>query len=413
MTIAKELIDQLLADYQNPQDLLGEQGLLKQLTKAIVERCLEAEMETHLGYKKNEREVALLNGDRSPAKSRDNSRNGYSRKNLKGEFGHIQIEVPRDRQSEFEPQLIKKGQTRFEGFDEKILSLYARGMTLRDIQSQLWEMYGVEVSTTLISSVTDAVIEEVKQWQSRPLDSVFAIVYFDCLFVKVRENNSVINKAIYLALGVNLAGEKELLGMWIAKSEGAKFWLSVLTQLQNRGLKDIFIACIDGLSGLVEAIEGAYPQTKVQLCMVHMVRNSMRYVSYKDRKELAGDLKSIYTAATEVDAELNLELFAEKWDEKYPIITKSWRSHWANVIPLFSFPPEIRRIIYTTNAIESVNACLRKVTKNHRIFPHDEAVFKVIYLAIENISKKWTMPLPNWKPALNRFALEFEGRLPL
>jgi len=286
-------------------------------------------------------------------------------------------------------------------------------MSVRDIQAQLSELYGAEVSPGLISNVTDGVIEEAKTWQARSLETVYPIVWFDALVVKVRENNRVINKAIHLALGVNLTGTKELLGLWIAQAEGAKFWLGVLSELKNRGVQDVLIACIDGLSGFAEAIETVYPETRVQLCMVHLVRNSLRYVCYKHRKEVAADLKLIYTAATEIEAELNLELFAEKWDTHYPTISKSWRNHWLQVIPMFVFPQDIRRAIYTTNAIESVNMTLRKVTRNHRIFPNDEAVLKVVYLAIRNIAKKWTMPIKDWKPALNRFAIEFEGRLPV
>ncbi len=290
--------------------------------------------------------------------------------------------------------------------------LYARGMTTRDIQAQLQELYAVEVSPTLISNVTEAGMDEVRQWQTRPLESLYPIVYVDCLVVNVRENQRVINKALYLVLAVNLEGHKELLGMWIAQSEGAKFWLSVLTELQNRGVKDIFIACVDGLTGLAEAIETVYPQTRVQLCMVHLMRNSLHYVSHKHMKEVASDLKAIYSASTETEAEFNLELFAEKWDGLYPTISKSWRAHWNRVIPLFAFPEDIRKVIYTTNAIESVNMTLRKVTRNHRIFPSDEAVYKVVYLAMRNIAKKWTMPIHDWKPALNRFAVEFAERFP-
>lgn len=402
MTIKKEIIDELLSDYTNPAEILGETGLLKQLTQAIVERCLETEMAEHLNSPKYERE----------GKGRSNRRNGHSSKNLKGEFGQVEITVPRDRNSQFEPQIVKKGQTRLDGFDEKILALYARGMTVRDIQAQLQEMYGVEVSPTLISNVTDAVIDEVKVWQSRPLENVYPIVWLDALVVKVRENNRVINKAVHLALAVNLSGHKELLGIWLTQNEGAKFWLSVLTELQNRGVKDIFITCIDGLTGLAEALETVYPQTRVQLCIVHVIRNSLRYVSYKHYKEICADLKLIYTAVNEAEAELNLELFAEKWDTLYPMISKSWRNHWAKIIPFLAFPQDIRRVIYTTNAIESMNMTLRKVTRNHRIFPNDEAVLKVVYLALQNLSQKWTMPIRDWKAALNRFAIEFEGRIP-
>lgn len=402
MPIRRELIDELLKDYPDSQDILAEDGLLKQLTKAVIERCLETELDTHLGYPKHARQ----------GNATGNRRNGQSQKTLKGEQGQVDIEVPRDRDGSFEPQLVKKGQTRLDGFDDKIIALYARGMTTRDIQAQLQDLYGVEVSATLISNVTEAVLDEVRQWQTRPLEALYPIVYFDCLVVKVRENQQVVNKAVYLALGVNLSGYKELLGMWIAQNEGAKFWLAVLTELQNRGVKDIFIACVDGLTGFPHAIEAAYPQTRVQLCMVHLVRTSLRYVSYKHMKEVATDLKAIYSASTEADAELHLELFAEKWDARYPSISKIWRAHWAQVIPLFAFSEDIRKVIYTTNAIESMNMTLRKVTRNHRIFPSDEAVFKVVYLAVRNLSKKWTMPIHDWKPALNRLAVEFAERFP-
>lgn len=402
MPIRRELIDELLKDAENPQDILGEDGLLKELSKVVIERALEAELDTQLGYPKHARKGNFSS----------NARNGHSQKTLKGELGQMQIAVPRDRQTEFEPQLIKKGQTRLAGLDEKIIALYACGMTTRDIQAQLQELYGVEVSATLISNVTEAVIDEVRQWQARPLEGLYPMVYVDCLVVKVRENQRIINKALYLVLGVDLEGQKDLLGMWLAQTEGAKFWLAVFTELQNRGVKDIFIACVDGLPGLPEAIESVYPQTRVQLCMVHMVRNSLRYVSYKHMKAVATDLKAIYSAATEAEAEFNLELFAEKWDGFYPSISKSWRAHWSRVIPLFAFSEDIRKVIYTTNAIESVNMTLRKVMRNHRIFPSDEAVYKVVYLAIRNIAKKWTMPIRDWKPALNRFAIEFAGRFP-
>lgn len=402
MTIRRDLIDELLKECTDPKELLAEGGFLKQLTGALIERCLEAEMEEHLGYPKH--------GKRSEAKG--NARNGTSRKTLKGSQGEISIAVPRDREASFEPVLIPKHQTRLEGFEEKILALYARGMTTRDIQAQIHELYGVEVSPTFISNVTEAVLDEVRQWQNRPLQAVYPIVYVDCLVVKVRENQRIINKALYLALGVDMEGQKELLGMWLGHNEGAKFWLSVFTEVQNRGLKDIFIACVDGLTGLPEAIETLYPRTQVQLCMVHLVRNSLKYVSYKHRKEVAADLKLIYSAATESEAQVYLDLFAEKWDRQYASISKMWRAHWSHVIPLFAFPEDIRKVIYTTNAIESVNMSLRKVTRNHRLFPSDEAVYKVIYLAMQNIAKKWTMPIRNWVPALNCFAIEFGERFP-
>ncbi len=401
MTFRPELIDELLKDYKNPTDLMGEGGIFKQLTKALIERCLNAEMDTHLEEQQIEEPEAK------------NRRNGKSRKTIKGEFGSAEIAVPRDRNGDFEPIIVKKGQTRFDGFDDKILSLYARGMTTRDIQAQLEDLYGVEVSHALISNVTEAVEEERKAWQNRVLDAVYPIMFLDALVVKIRHNGRVVNKSVYLALGVNMEGQKELLGIWIAESESSKFWLGVMTELQNRGVKDIFIACTDGLTGFPAAIEAVFPQTTVQLCIVHMVRNSLNYVPYKDRKEVAADLKKVYGAATEEQAEQALDEFAQKWDEKYPSISKSWINHWERIVPFFAFPTDIRKAIYTTNAIESMNMTLRKVLRNHRTFPTDESAMKVIYLAINNISKKWTMPIRNWKNALNRFAIEFEGRFPM
>jgi putative transposase len=408
MTLRPELLDELLKEYKNPEDLLGEGGILKQLTKALIERCLNAELDTHL-----QEEKANLPEPETDEPKPKNRRNGHSKKTIKGEFGQTDISVPRDRNSEFEPIIVPKGQTRFNGFDDKILSLYARGLTTRDIQAQLQDLYGVEVSHALISNVTEAVETERLEWQNRSLDAVYPIVYFDALVVKVRHEGRVINKAIHLALGVNLAGHKELLGLWMTTNESSKFWLSILTELQNRGLKDMFIACVDGLTGFPEAIEAVFPQTRVQLCIVHLVRNSLSYVSYKDRKALAADLKKVYGAATEAAAEQALVEFGERWDKQYPTISKSWLNHWQRVIPFFTFPADIRKAIYTTNAIESLNMTLRKVLKNHRVFPTDEAAMKVVYLALGNVSKKWTMPIRDWKAALNRFAIEFEGRFPL
>lgn len=403
MTVSNELIDRLLADYKKPEDLIGEHGLLKQLTKKLVERALEVEMAEHLGHGRNE-PVA------NPA---GNTRNGKSKKTLKGEFGELPIEIPRDRHGSFEPQIIPKHQTRWTGFDDKILSLYARGMTVREIQGHLEEIYGAEVSPTLISSVTDAVIDDVKAWQSRPLDALYPIIYLDCIHVKTRDSGTVRMKAVYLALGINLAGEKELLGIWIAQTEGAKFWLQVVTELKNRGVQDIFIACVDGLKGFPEAIEAVYPKTAVQLCIVHMMRYSLNYVSWKLRKAVAADLRLIYTAANVEEGETRLAEFEAKWGADYSSIVQSWRRNWVRIIPFFDYPPEIRRIIYTTNAIESVNMSLRKVTKNRGSFPSDEALLKLFYLALMNISQKWTMPLLNWKAALNRFTIMFEERMPI
>ena len=331
--VPRELLDSLLADYRKPEDLIGENGLLKQLTKLLVEKALEAEMADHLGHGKNE-------PVENPA---GNTRNGKSRKTLKGEFGELPIEIPRDRHGTFEPQLIPKHQTRWTGFDEKILSLYARGMTVREIQSHLEEMYGTEVSPTLISSVTDAVIEEAKAWQSRLLDSIYPIVYLDCIHVKVRDG-SVRVKAVYLAIGLNMAGEKEVLVLWIAQTEGAKFWLQVVTELKNRGVQDVFIACVDGLKGFPEAIEAIYPRAAVQLCVVHMVRHSLNYVSWKMRKAVAADLRRIYTSATADEAEQMLGEFEDKWDDAYLPISQSWRRNWSRITPFFDYPPEIRKV---------------------------------------------------------------------
>ena len=401
MTIDNELIDKLLKGYKKPEDLIGENGLLKQLTKQLLERAMSAEMTAHVGYEKHE---AI--GDNT-----GNSRNGTSAKTLKGSFGTMPIEVPRDRNGTFEPQIIEKHQTRFIGFDENIISLYARGLSTREIQQNLQEIYHVEVSPALISNVTEEVIEEVKAWQNRQLDGVYPIVYMDAIQFKVRDSGHVRNKAVYLAIGVTMEGLKEVLGLWIAQTEGAKFWLQVVTELKNRGVKDIFIACVDGLKGFPEAIESVFPQTVVQLCIVHLVRHSLNYVGWKERREVATDLKTIYTSATDTEAEQRLKEFSVKWDGRYPMIYKSWRSNWDRVIPFFAHPMEIRRVIYTTNAIESLNMSLRKVTKARGSFPNDEAVFKLLYLALRNIAKKWTVPVPDWKGALNRFAILYENRL--
>ena len=338
-------------------------------------------MADHLGYEKHAHE----------GRGSGNSRNGTRRKILKGDQGEMPLEVPRDRNGDFEPQLIPNGQSRIPGFDEKIISLYARGMTTREIQGHLEELYGVEVSPTLISNITAVVLEEVKAWQSRPLDAIYPILYLDALQVKIRDEGTVSNKAIYLALGINLGGEKELLGLWISQTEGAKFWLGILTELKNRGLQDVFIACVDGLSGFPEAIETVYPQTQVQPCIVHMVRNSLKYVSWKQRKAVATDLKAIYKAATIEEAELALDTFAETWDRQYPTISRQWREQWERLSGFFAYPEEIRKVIYITNAIESLNSCLRKIIKHRRVFPNDDAATKLIYLAVQNIAKKWTI----------------------
>jgi len=402
MATTEQLLDVLMKDYKKPEDLIGENGLLKQLTKRLLERAMQAELTEHLGYEKH-----------SPqGKNSGNSRNGGYKKTITGDFGNLEVTTPRDRNSTFEPVILPKGETRFTGFDDKIISMYSRGMTTRDIQGHLQEIYGIDVSPSLISQVTDAVSEEVLLWQNRPLDEVYPIIYLDAVRIKVRHDSRVINKAVYLAIGVNMDGIKEVLGMWTAENEGAKFWLQVVTELKNRGVKDIFIACVDGLKGFPEAIESIFPKTQIQLCIVHMVRHSLNYVSWKQRKEVAADLKTIYQATTVELAERNLEAFATKWDASHPSIAKSWRNNWERIIPLFSYPNDIRKAIYTTNAIESLNMSLRKVTKNRGHFPSDEAMFKLIYLALKNIAKKWTMPIKDWKSALNQFSILFEGRMP-
>ncbi len=355
----------------------------------------------HLGYEKHE-----VAGHGS-----GNSRNGASRKRLKGDFGTLEIEVPRDRVASFEPQMVAKGQTRWHGFDDRILSLYARGMTTREIQGHLEEMYQVEVSPTLISNVTEAVMEEVKAWQSRPLDAVYAIVYLDALVVKMRIEGRVENRAVYVAIGITLEGQKEVLGLWTSANEGAKFWLQVLTELHNRGVKDIFIACVDGLKGFPQAIQTVFPKTTVQLCIVHMVRASLNFVNWRQRVEVAADLKTIYRAATEQEAERQLEQFALKWDKKYPTISALWRRNWLGITPFFQFPAEVRKIIYTTNAIESLNMSLRKAIKTRGAFPSEDAALKVMYLALRNLAARWKH-IQGWREALNRFVLLWEARFP-
>lgn len=371
----------------------------RMLKKVTVETALSAELDEHLGY------------ERHQSSDNPNSRNGYSSKHLMTDDGTVEVAIPRDREGSFEPQLVKKQQTRLTAMDEKIHCLYAKGMTTREITAAFKEMYDADVSAGLISKVTNAVLEQVIIWQSRPLDPVYAIVYLDCIVVKVRQDKRVINKSVYLALGVNLEGQKELLGLWLSENEGAKFWLSVLTELQNRGVKDILIACVDGLKGFPEAIQTVYPQAKVQLCIVHMVRHSLKFVSWKDYKALTSDLKAIYKSVTEEDALLSLEHFGERWDGLYPQISRSWLQNWEHINTLFDYPEDIRKAIYTTNAIESLNSVLRKVTKKRKLFPTDDAVKKVMYLAIQEASQKWTMPIRNWKTALNRFMIEFEDRI--
>jgi putative transposase len=364
---------------------------------------MNAEMTNHLGYEKHQAESVKTS----------NSRNGKSQKTVKTEIGDISINVPRDRNSEFEPQIVKKHQRRFDGFDDQIISMYAHGMTTRDIQGHLKDIYGVEVSPDLISDVTNAVIDDVREWQNRPLDNIYPVIFLDALVVKGRTDGKVINKSVYTAIGINMQGNKEVLGLWISETEGAKFWLGIITELSNRGIKDILIACIDGLKGFPEAINSVFPKTRIQLCIVHMIRNSTKYVSYKERKIICSDLKCIYEASSEREGLEALDSFSEKWDKKYPMISKSWRNNWENLNEFYAYPSDIRKAIYTTNAIESLNSSLRKVTQKRSAFPTDDAIYKVLYLALNNVSKKWTMPIRNWGAALNQFAIHFGDRVPM
>ena len=402
MPIRTDLIDELLKDYTSPQDILGEDGLLKQLTKAVVERALGAELTHHLGYEPGD--VA--------AKEGENCRNGHTSKTIVTDHGPIEIEVPRDRDASFEPQLVRKRQRRLAGFDDKIISMYAHGMSVRDIQHHLEQIYGVEVSPELISSVTDAVLDEVRAWQARPLDAVYPILYLDALFVTTREGGRAAKRAVYVALGVRMDGYKEVLGLWIAETEGAKFWLGVLTELKNRGVRDVFVACVDGLTGFADAIEAAFPHTLVQSCVVHQVRNSLAFVSYRDRKAVASALRPIYNAATAEAGYAAIDEFEARWGARYPTIARGWRANWARLSTLFEFPEPIRRAIYTTNAVESLNATLKRVVRNRALFPNDEAVMKLMYLGLRNASRNWTRPIQNWKAALNHFAIMFEDRIP-
>jgi putative transposase len=402
MAISKEVLDELLKDYKGPDDITGPDGLIKQLTKALVERAMQAEMTEHLGYE---------SGDKGEKKA-DNRRNGKSKKTLRSDQGPLEIEVPRDREGSFEPEIVPKHQREFKGFDDKILSMYARGMTTREIAGHLKDIYGIDVSPELISRVTDSVQAMLEEWRTRELEPMYPVVFLDALSVKIRDDGHVVKKSIYLALAITLEGRKELLGMWIDQHEGAKFWLGVLSELKNRGVKDILIAAVDGLSGFPDAIKTIYPQTQVQLCIVHMIRNSVRFVSFKDRKAVTAALRPIYTAANEEQALAALDAFAGEWDARYPMISRSWKTRWTEVAPFLSYPEEIRKVIYTTNAIESVNYSLRKVTNNRLSFPNSDAVMKLVFMALQNIAKKWTMPIREWNRALGQLAILFGDRVP-
>ena len=406
MTIDLKLIDKMLVDYKSADEIIGKDGLLKQLMKALLERAMQVEMNTHLGYEKHD-----PSGNNS-----GNSRNGVTSKTLLGEFGELQLDTPRDRNGSFEPKIVAKGQKRFEGFDAKIISMYARGMSVRQIQQHLEEMYGVEVSAQLISNVVDGIVDLVSIWQSRPLDRVYAVIWLDAIYVKLRESGHVVNKAIYVAIGLNMQGHKEALGLWTGKegsnAEGAKFWLHVLTELNNRGVKDVFVVCVDGLTGFPDAIQTIFPKAEVQLCVVHMMRNSLNYASWKQRRAVAADLKPIYQSSTVEEAELRLDEFAVKWDGTYPTISQMWRRNWENLKPFYAYPADIRKVIYTTNAVESLNMSLRRVIKTRGSFPNQESAFKLLYLALENVAKNWTMPVQDWKAALQRFSIMFGDRVP-
>jgi len=403
MAISKEVLDELLKDYKGPEDITGPDGLLKQLTKALVERAMDAEMTMHLGYEKSNQ----------AEKDTTNRRNGKTKKTLRSDQGPLEIEVPRDREGEFEPEIVPKHQREFKGFDDKILSMYARGMTTREIAAHLKEIYGTEVSPELISRATDSVKELLEDWRSRTLERFYPILFLDALVINVREDGKVVKKSIYMALAINLEGHKELLGLWIDQAEGAKFWLRILNELKNRGLQDVLIAAVDGLTGFPEAIAAVFPKTEVQLCIVHMVRNSLKFVPFKDRKAIAADLRKIYTAPSEEVAVDELEAFSNRWDSRYPMISRSWKSKWSDLTPFFKFPEPIRKVIYTTNAIESLNFSVRKVTKNRQSFPTADAAMKLVFMALQNISTKWTMPIRDWGAALNQFAILYGDRVPL
>jgi transposase-like protein len=403
MAISKEILDELLKDYKGPDDITGPDGLLKQLTKAVIERAMQAEMTAQLGYEKSD----------LAAKPTKNRRNGKSKKTLRSDQGPLDIEIPRDREGEFEPVIVPKYQREFKGFDDKILSMYSRGMTTREIAEHLKDIYGTDVSPELISRATDSVKDLLEEWRSRPLERFYPVLFLDALVINVKDDSHIAKKSIYLALAIRMDGKKELLGLWIDQNEGAKFWLGILTELQNRGVQDILIAAVDGLTGFPEAINAVFPQTEVQLCMVHMVRNSLKYVPYKDRSKVAADLKTIYSSATEEMASVALDAFSEKWNSKYPTISRSWQAKWPEIVPFLKFPAVIRKAIYTTNAIESVNYTIRKVTRNRQSFPTTDAALKLVFMALQNISKKWTMPIWDWGAALNQFAIIYGSRVPL
>ncbi|KXJ04642.1 Transposase for insertion sequence element ISRM3, partial [Exaiptasia diaphana] len=401
MPISNDILDQLIGKAKTEEDLFGKDGLIKELSSKLVNRILENELTTELGFEKN-----------SKSDKKSNYRNGKSQKTVKTDNGEITIDVPRDRNGDFEPTLIPKRKTRLSGLNDQVLKLYGKGMTVRDIESFLLELYGTEVSRDLISTITDGVMDEVQEWRNRPLESVYPIVYIDGFVAKCRHEGSVTNRTVYVIYGINMEGYKDVLGLYIDGTEGAKYWLNVLTELKNRGLDDIFLLCADGLKGLPESVEAVYPKAIFQTCIVHMVRNSLNYVPWEERKEVAKDLRNIYQADTVALAADALDDFELKWGDRFPAIVRSWRNNWSKVIPFFDYPKDIRKVIYTTNIVESLNRVLRKSVKTRGHFPTEDALYKVLYLAISGSAKKWTMPIQNWKAALNQFAIMFEDRFP-
>jgi transposase-like protein len=403
MAITKEVLDELMKNYRGPDDITGTDGLLKQLSKALIERAMQVELTEQLGYEK---------GDQSK-KTTENRRNGSSKKQLRSDQGPMDIDVPRDRNGEFEPMIVPKHQREFKGFDDKILSMYSRGMTTREIAGHLKEIYGTDVSPELISRATDSVKDLLDEWRNRPLEAFYPVLFLDALVIPVKDDSRIQKKAFFLALAIRMDGQKELLGLWAEQNEGAKFWVGILNELKNRGLQDILIAAVDGLSGFADAINAVFPKAEVQLCMVHMVRNSLKFVPYKDRKAVASDLKKIYLSPSEETARSALDAFAETWDSKYPMIARSWRTKWPEIVPFLKFPEVIRKAVYTTNAIESLNYSIRKVTRNRQSFPTTEAAMKLVFMALQNISKRWTMPIRDWGAAVNQFAIIYGDRVPL
>ena len=405
MELTSQMIEQLKADLSEAKtysDLMGKDGAIKKLLGKSIEQMLESELTEHLGYDKY-----------SPiGKNSGNSRNGKTHKTLKNDNGEIEITVPRDRNAKFDPVIVKKYEKTIGPIEDKIISMYAKGMTTRDIQTHVTELYGIDISPTLVSNITNKLIDLAEQWNSRPLEKAYSIVFFDAIHYKIRDEDTrkVVSKAAYTSLAIDFEGHKDLLGLWVSEAEGANFWLTVLTELKNRGVEDIFIACIDGLKGFPEAINSVFPKTEIQLCVIHQIRNTLRYIASKDQKEFMKDLKPVYKAATEEAASLNLKTLEEKWGTKYPLPIKSWKNNWDNLATFFKYPQEIRTAIYTTNAVEAVHRQFRKVTKSKSLFPNDDALKKMLFLAYRDLSKKWTMPIRNWALVISHFSIYFEDR---